>query len=616
MPAEEFVRVMQYSWGQGKVQFCYDVEEMREIIRSADYLVGHNIISADLGWVFGQDSTEPYYLARERKVLDTFVIASMVYPAPYKYTNSKGQDIYGASAPERAMRFLSLDNLCFQLGVPGKFGDLKELAKKFNPPKTLVRDLDFSLIPLDDPEFVEYMVQDVVSVRGLLPKLQEQAKSQEYSGEAIWFELEVASIMAQMSRNGILVDQEWGEKRVEEQAARKEEVLSWLVEEYGMPTTGKSPWASTEGKNVIFKVLEDFGITEKNNPDWERTATGNLSLGGDALKDLCEGVSPEAEEFAEQLAILKGQRTLAQLTLDETKEDGRVHPRITALQRSSRWSFTNPGITIFGSNGGRDVDKEIFIAAEGNKLAGFDYSNADARAMASLSGDHEFAKRFTELDEDGNEIHDGHNMTGVALFGEDMYLQGQEMSKDLRPPLRGDAKLAGLALQYNIGGKTLQGNLNKAAKRSGNPSYDLNIVYGMIDSFNEMYKFLKRFKDWVVEFAQQHGYVEMPNGRRLIVDPDRAWTQAPGLAGQGVTRLMMAESLVRLARKGDYWLRAMRAVIHDELLLELNEDTLDADIYTVRECMEVEFEPKNRVGFPLLFSVSQGVGRSWRDANH
>lgn len=616
MPAEEFVRVMQYSWGNGPVQFCYDVHEMREIIRSADYIVGHNIISADLGWIFGQDSTEPYYLARDRKVLDTFVIASMVYPAPYVYTNAKGQKIFDAAKPERAMKFLSLDNLCFQLGIPGKFGDLKELAKKYNPPKTLVRDLDFAKIPLDDPEFVEYMVQDVVAARELYGKLRDLIQEQDYDREAIWFELEVASVMAQMSRNGILVDQEWGKKRVEEQAEKKAEVLNWLVEEYSFPTAGKSPWATTEGKEVIFKVLEDFGITEKSRPDWERTATGNLSLGGDAVKALCEGVSDEAEEFAEQLAILKGQRTLAQLTLDETKEDGRVHPRITALQRSSRWSFTNPGITIFGSNGGRDIDKEIFIAGEGNLLAGFDYSNADARAMASLSGDHEFAKRFTELDEDGNEIHDGHNLSGVALFGEDVYFGDLPPEKGSKPPLRPVAKMSGLSLQYNVGAKTLTSQINKAASKIGLPPFTVPQVAEMIKSFDGNYRFLKRYKDDIVEFAQAMGYVEMPNGRRLIVDPERAWTQAPGLAGQGFTRMCMAESLVRIARLGDYWLRSLRAVIHDELLVELNAATVEEDMEVIRKNMETAPDPKTRAGFPLLFSVSSGVGRSWRDANH
>lgn len=616
MPAEEFVRVMQYSWGNGPVEFCYDVHEMREIIRSADYIVGHNIISADLGWIFGQDSTEPYYLARDRKVLDTFVIASMVYPAPYVYTNAKGQKIFDAAKPERAMKFLSLDNLCFQLGIPGKFGDLKELAKKYNPPKTLVRDLDFSLIPLDDPEFVEYMIQDVVAARELYGKLRDLIQEQDYNREAIWFELEVASVMAQMSRNGILVDQEWGEKRVEEQAEKKAEVLNWLVEEYSFPTAGKSPWASSEGKEVIFKVLEDFGITEKTRPDWERTATGNLSLGGDAVKDLCAGVSDEAEEFAEQLAILKGQRTLAQLTLDETKEDGRVHPRITALQRSSRWSFTNPGITIFGSNGGRDIDKEIFIAGEGNLLAGFDYSNADARAMASLSGDHEFAKRFTELDEDGNEIHDGHNLSGVALFGEDVYFGDLPPEKGSKPPLRPVAKMSGLSLQYNVGAKTLTSQINKAASKLGLPPFTVPQVAEMIKSFDGSYRFLKRYKDDIVEFAQAMGYVEMPNGRRLIVDPERAWTQAPGLAGQGFTRMCMAESLVRIARLGDYWLRSLRAVIHDELLVELSAGNIEEDMEVIRKNMETAPDPKTKAGFPLLFSVSSGVGRSWRDANH
>lgn len=618
MPPEKFVRVMQYAWDDGEVQFSYDIEEMRNLIREADFVVGHNIISSDMGWVFGQDSTEPYHMAKNRKILDTYVLASILKPAPYMYVNAKGQKIYGASAPKMAMRYLSLDNICHIFGIPGKFGNLKELAKKFNPPKTLVANLDFSLIPLDDPEFIEYMIQDVVAARHLLQKLIEEIKIQDYDREYIWYELEVSAIMDMMSRNGILVDQEWAHKRIEEQSKKKEEVLQWLVEEYNFPTSGKSPWASSEGKEVIFKVLADFGITEKSHPDWERTATGNLSLGGEAVKELCEGVSDEAEEFAEQLAILKGQRTLAQLTLDETKEDGRVHPSITALQRSSRWSFTKPGITIFGSNGGRDIDKDIFIAGEGNLLAGFDLSNADARAMAALSGDHNYARRFTDLDENGEELHDGHNLTGESLFGEEVYYGDVEPGKNSRPPLRSPAKVAGHALNYNIGAKTLHKNLNKTVKKEklDLPEFQLNQVYDMVEAFNTSFEYLKRYKDEVVAFAEKHGYVLLPSGRRLVVDPDRAWTQAPGLMGQGVTRFIVSDALIKLARKGDYWLRSLRAVIHDELLVELNQDTIKEDMEVVRESMEVVFDPKTRTGFPLLFPVGSGFGRSWRDAGH
>src|SRR5690606_41098588 len=122
--------------------------------------------------------------------------------------------------------------------------------------------------------------------------------------------------------------------------------------------------------------------------DWPKTAKGAAQLGGEVLKDLCAGVSPEAEQFAEALATLKGQRSIPQLFLDNMKEDGRVHPDFSALQRSGRISVQRPGITVMGERSeALKRDKKLLIADEGKVLAGFDYSAADARAMAALSGD-------------------------------------------------------------------------------------------------------------------------------------------------------------------------------------------------------------------------------------
>src|SRR5690606_6869207 len=108
--------------------------------------------------------------------------------------------------PERAKTWLSLENLCYQFKLPGKFGNLAELAKKHNPPKTLRKDLDFGLIPLDDPEFLEYAEQDVVAARGAYYYLLDQLKEQEYSGEYVWREMIVWAINAQITKNGVTVD--------------------------------------------------------------------------------------------------------------------------------------------------------------------------------------------------------------------------------------------------------------------------------------------------------------------------------------------------------------------------------------------------------------------------
>lgn len=614
VPPEKFVRMFQYAWDDGDVQITYDLEEARSLIREARWVVGHNIISADLGWIFGPDSTEPLQLAMQGRVIDTFTIASLVRPAPSSYTTESGHTFYGADKPGTALKWLSLSNLCYQFGVPGKFGDLKELAARHNPEKTPKNKLDFGLIPLDDPDFIAYAIQDVEASRGLWDFLREVIVSEGFSGDYIWRELKVASAMAQMSRNGIKVDTDWAADRIEEMMQVRVETLRNLEENYGFPTEGKAPWSTSQGKAAILKVLAEYGITEKSRPDWPRTPTGSLKLGGDDLKALAEG--SEAEEFAASLAVLKGQRSLAQLTLDSMHPDGRVHPDITSLQRSGRWSFTKPGVTVFGSNGGRDVDKSILIASEGNVLAGFDFSNADPRAMAALSGDAAFAIRFTENDPETGMPYDGHNLSGEALFGKDVYYSRLDSSG--RPLLRPVSKAAANAMNYNIGPKKLATTLNAIIRREKIDIQEFTVddAREMIRKFDRSYALLKRYKDKCASEGENLGFVVNDWGRKMPVDPERSWTMAPAMAGQGSVRELMADAILRLVERGDYYARALRAVIHDELLLEFSEKSIEEDIRVVKECMEVTFQPKHPVSIPIDFPVGYGFGRSWRDAGH
>ncbi|SLJ76285.1 Uncharacterised protein [Mycobacteroides abscessus subsp. abscessus] len=135
--------------------------------------------------------------------------------------------------------------------------------------------------------------------------------------------------------------------------------MSELQTKYGLPTEGKSPWATTAGKEAIMAALADHGITPKSRKDWTKTSTGNLSLGGEVLTELTKGTS--AEDLGKALAELKGQRSLAQLALDSTHPDGFVHPDITMLQRSGRWSTTEPGLTVWTSRGEGAVEKSYFV---------------------------------------------------------------------------------------------------------------------------------------------------------------------------------------------------------------------------------------------------------------
>src|SRR5690606_357459 len=121
-------------WGEDEVYLTTDLEEMPRVLLSAKGIIGHNIWAVDLKVVFGYQSDLLYTLAEENKVLDTFIHAALVNPAPYEYVNRHGQPALAAK-PEQAVRWFGLDEQAYQLGVTGKLMDLKDLAREFGDPE-------------------------------------------------------------------------------------------------------------------------------------------------------------------------------------------------------------------------------------------------------------------------------------------------------------------------------------------------------------------------------------------------------------------------------------------------------------------------------------------------
>lgn len=590
MSPREFVRTFQYAWDDGPVHITTDYDEMLELVRSARFVCGHNVCAFDLSVLFGVDSMEPLQMALDRRVIDTFVLASLVNPAPYHYVNKDGRDVYDGAKPERAKSWLSLDEQAHQLGVPGKMGNLKELAKKYNPPKTAVRDLDYSLIPLDDPDFLAYATQDVVAVRHIYQRLLGMLKAQNYSGEYVWREMIVWSLNAQITRNGVLVNTAEAQARVDELAKEREEIMDWLVRDFDMPTDSKQPWKTNAGKGVILKALDSFGIYPENNPGWPRTAGGAPSSSGDTMIAVTEGT--DAEPLGRALATLQGQRSLAQLALDSTYEDGRIHPEIACLQRSGRTSVQRPGLTVWTARGPGAVEKRYFIADPGHVMVEMDFSAADARAVAAVSGDAEYAKRFAPGA-------DPHEITGRIFFPELYDTDPKFYRNKTKPGTHG--------ISYRIGAKKLAATLGVTVQEA----------LGFLENYRETYPWVARWQDRVTREGES-GYVTNSWGRRMVVDPDRSFNQSSALIGQSSTREILFDGLIAIARERLEVIRYLRMTVHDAIVLSVPEDEKEETVTYVQGKMTQTFDPKTNVSQPVEFPVSVGPldAYDWFGAGH
>lgn len=586
----DYVRLMGYKWyGTDKVHLTTDVEELREVIRSARWIIGHNIHDFDLPEVFGHDSDEWLELTDEGRVYNTWTHAALVHPAPYVYTNRFGKAAK-ADKPEAMKKWFSLDEQAYQLGVPGKTHDLKELAFEYGPsdlPKKRRIEEGFGLIPVDDRRYQDYLIGDVNASEHVAMALLKKGPLDAYALR----EQRIESRKAVISLNGLRVAHEKAQARVDELAARRQIILDELVEKYDFPTEGKAPWSTTEGKEAIFRALKDKGITPQTRPAWTRTATGNLSLGGEVLIELTKGT--EAEDLGQALAELKGQRSLAQLALDSMYSDGFVHPDITMLQRSGRWSTTKPGLTVWTARGEGAIEKSYFIPDNDDEvLLEIDYSNADARAVAAMSGDRKYAERF----EPGA---DGHLINAWAAWGKDVV--GTDKSDPKTAMYRQKAKPLGHGWGYSARAK-------KLSTQTGTP---LTEAQAFVDGMDKAFRGVVFWQNRVRKEANQ-GFVVNLWGRKMFIEEGRAYTQGPALHGQSFTREIVCDALLRMPYSV---LRRVKAQIHDALLFSVPRKTFDKWVAYLTKLMTTVVHPPG--GLRMEFPCDAGpAGDDWYLAGH
>lgn len=597
MSPKEFFRLGQYAWDNGEITLTEDLDEFISVIEQAPFIVGHNIIDFDLPAVYGVDSMRPMELARDRRVVDTMYMNHLILPPP------------GDLPPGRLMGVYSLDNLTTKYKLPGKVGSLQEMAEKYNPVGTPKGELDYGLIPVDDPLFREYAYNDIVAVRALFKYLMGKQQEVEFDGEYLWREMYVISIAARMKNNGWPIDVEMARKRIDDQAKRKEELLTKLQEEYDFPKEGKSPWASNKGKEATIALLKDHGIDPETDSSWPRTAKGAISLGGEAILNATAGT--EIEEIGTSLAELKGQRSLAQQALEGLKGDGLVHYDITAFQRSGRFSITKPSLPIWTARGAGAVEKEYFITKPGCKIVAMDFSNADQRIVAAESGDVNYARRF----EPGE---DGHEINGRLMFGDEVYDSDPGTYREI-------AKALSHAYAYGAGAKTLA-RTAKLPESDDPEKTPLALAQRFVDVMKLNFPETTQWRNRVANEGEQ-GFVVNSWGRRMPIDTrvknketgewySRSYTQSSAMYGQSGTREIMQDGLIRIANDRMDVLYWLLATVHDELIWCIPEKELEWAVPYIIDKIETDYDP-GHPGQKIHFPLSAGEPTTnWYLASH
>ncbi|MDJ0454068.1 DNA polymerase [Gordonia amicalis] len=515
-----FVRLAGYAVDGGPVVTTTDIGSVVALLHELDVIViGHNILAFDLPALALHHGLDLDRMVAEDRVIDTLLVARQNDPPLSGNVDS---------------RRYNLDSVARRVLGEGKVvGDggsvLKALATAYG---------GFEMIPVDHPDYVRYLVQDVELVRALAKHL--------VVDDYVRREHLVMHRLNAIPRNGFRVDVALVERMVAEQAERVEVRKRELHGRYGLPLTGKAPQRSKAGIEALEKAFADVGVQPP------RTTKGALATGKDALTALEAGHSDNTAlvELCQTLRALNGERSTAQTILDHTGPDGRVHPDIDARQATGRISVTRPGLTVMGKRDRANIiERALLLPDESDVLLPVDLAAIDGRAVAIHCGDPDYAALFAP----GKDLHDE---MAAAIFGED----GWDRTAG-HHPRRGDAKAISHATNYGMG----------AAGLARNAGIDVAEAERQLAVLAMKFPGLAAWKAAVREEARGQVLVTA-FGRRVRVQPGKEYTQAPAFLGQGTARDLMMEGLLRLP---EWLVPRLRAVVHDELVFSVPIDRVD-----------------------------------------
>ncbi len=381
-----------------------------------------------------------------------------------------------------------------------------------------------------------------------------------------------------MEKYGIHVDSEFLEKFLLE----VKETLSSLTEKIYALAGSEFNINSTKQLGTI--LFEHLGL-----PVGKKTKTG-YSTDEKVLSSLKEKheIIPLLLEYREVYKLFS---TYIEplLKLSHEDKEARIHTSFVQTGTATgRLSSKNPNLQNIPTRTplGAKI-REAFVAPEGKKLIGIDYSQIELRLLAHFSQDAVLVDAFKH-------DKDIHMQTAIALFGEE-----EAASK------RGVAKTVNFGLLYGMGQKKLSDTLGITTKEAK----------AIIEKYFETFPTVKSYFRSIVESSKEYGYVETLLKRRRYFDYEHATPMfRAAYERESVNTVFQgsASDLIKLSMNKIHKLiqdenlnAVMLLQIHDELIFEVNACEAEMLGNKFRKTME-EIMPLN---VPL--KASMNIGDNW-----
>lgn len=400
-------------------------------------------------------------------------------------------------------------------------------------------------------------------------------------------EMPLLPVLARIERCGALVDAHLLGLQSLELAEKLTELERKTFEIAGEAFNLASP------KQLGVVLYEKLGL-----PVLAKTAKGQPSTAEAVLSEL-------AEQGHELPVLLMEYRSLSKLKSTYTDRlpeqinplTGRIHTSYhQAVTATGRLSSSDPNlqnIPIRTAEGRRI--RQAFIAPPGYKLLAADYSQIELRIMAHLAQDPGLLDAFRN-------DRDVHKATASEVFGVEL--------KDVTTDQRRSAKAINFGLIYGMSAHGL-------AKQIGCDRSQAQIY---MDRYFARYPGVLDYMERTRKQASEQGYVETLFGRRLYLPDINAKNAAirKGAERTAINAPMQgsaADIIKRAMIAVDNWLvesgldARVILQVHDELVLEVREDQVDA----LRAGLLPLMSAGAALDVPLL--VEAGVGDNWDQAH-
>ena len=397
------------------------------------------------------------------------------------------------------------------------------------------------------------------------------------------------SVLSQMELTGVKIDlsslKDFAESLRTQMNAREAEIRGYAENQ---ALNVSSPKQMGE---VIFEQL-------KLDPKAKKPAKGNWPTDEETLSELSD-----RHPIIDALLDYRGLRKLLSTYIEPfpqyiSEKDGRVHTTFNqALTSTGRLSSSNPNLQNIPirTEQGREIRKAFVPGESGWVMMSADYSQIELRVMAHLCGDEHMRQAFRE----GQDVHAA---TAAKIF--------RKPVADVTADDRRMAKTANFGIMYGISSFGL-------AQRLKCPRA---VAKKLIDDYFESFPSIRSFIDGTLAKARETLYTETMFGRRRYI-PDinshnaniraiaeRNAVNAPiqGTAAD-IIKLAMIRVSDRLQKEG---LKARMVLqIHDELLLEVPENEIDA----VKALLVEEMQGVMELSVPL--TVECNYGKTWLEAH-